>query len=225
MEQLNNTELDALGPIPDGDRYELPVPGTPRGVQTRGRILAAAEEVFGSAGYDKASIVAITQQAGVAQGSFYTYFPSKHAVFVELIKDFAVRLRREIAVAVSNGDVDGRAALERRGLEAFFGFVSEHPSLYSVVRESQFVAPEMHRWWYESFAAAYAANFDRLSPNRPADVDVETIAYSVFALADFFALRWVIWENRVPPPDVIDQLFRMLSTGLDSLLQTPKKNR
>jgi AcrR family transcriptional regulator len=218
VERVEDAELEALGPLPDGDRYELPVPGTRRGQETRRRILVAAEEVFGAAGYDKASIVAITQQAGVAQGSFYTYFPSKHAVFVELIKDFAVRLRRELAVAVAAGNSGGRAALERRGVAAVYAFVAEHPSLYSVVREAQFVAPDMHRWWYESFAAAYIANFDRLTPKRPRAVDIETIAYAIFALADFFALRWVIWEGKVPPKKVLEQLFQMLATGLDDLL-------
>ena len=81
------------------EQYELPVPGTERGRLTRERILAAAEEVFGQMGYEPASITAITQTAGVAQGTFYVYFPSKHAIFVELIKDFGVRVRAAIGRA------------------------------------------------------------------------------------------------------------------------------
>ena len=49
------------------ERYELPVPGTARGERTRAALLHAAEGVFGEVGYERASITAITQGAGVAQ--------------------------------------------------------------------------------------------------------------------------------------------------------------
>jgi AcrR family transcriptional regulator len=44
---------------------------TERGNRTRTRILEAAEQVFAKHGYHDASIVKITEAAGVAQGTFY----------------------------------------------------------------------------------------------------------------------------------------------------------
>ena len=41
------------------------------------RLLDAAEQVFAELGYHDASIVKITEAAGVGQGTFYLYFASK----------------------------------------------------------------------------------------------------------------------------------------------------
>ncbi|MGO1342428.1 MAG: TetR/AcrR family transcriptional regulator, partial [Cellulosimicrobium funkei] len=51
-------------------------PRTARGNRTRAKILAAAEQVFAEVGYHDASIVKITESAGVGQGTFYLYFES-----------------------------------------------------------------------------------------------------------------------------------------------------
>jgi AcrR family transcriptional regulator len=48
-----------------------------RGARTRQRLIEAAESVFADLGYHDASIVKITEAAGVAQGTFYLYFESK----------------------------------------------------------------------------------------------------------------------------------------------------
>ena len=62
--------------------------GGPRlGGRTRGRLLEAAEHVFGELGFYDASIVKITEEAGVAQGTFYLYFASKKDIFDELVRD------------------------------------------------------------------------------------------------------------------------------------------
>ena len=55
-----------------------------KGRETRRRLLDAAERVFGELGFYDASIVKITEAAGVAQGTFYLYFASKQEIFEEL---------------------------------------------------------------------------------------------------------------------------------------------
>jgi AcrR family transcriptional regulator len=180
-------------------------------------------------GYEPASITAITQAAGVAQGTFYVYFPSKHSIFVELIKDFAERVRAAIgrAVVPTTGEAPSRARIERAGLEAWLAFCVEHPGLYRVMREAAIFAPETHRWYYESFVAAYVEHFERLSGGRGAVDDVETVAYMMVAIADWIGLRWVIWEGKRPPKRVLDQLTDLLDRGFGTLvpLPTPKRGR
>ena len=56
---------------------------SPRGLETRARLLEASEQVFGELGYHAASIVKITEAAGVGQGTFYLYFASKSSCFDE----------------------------------------------------------------------------------------------------------------------------------------------
>lgn len=69
--------------------------GTPRsrkGIQTRGRLFEAAREVFERDGFLTARIADIAATAGVSQGSFYTYFPTKEAIFREVAQAQEERL-------------------------------------------------------------------------------------------------------------------------------------
>jgi AcrR family transcriptional regulator len=212
---------DILELRPEEDRYELPVPETARGHRTRTALLDAAEAVFGDLGYERASITAITQSADVAQGTFYKYFPSKHAIFVELVTDFAVRVRHALAEAAHAAPEGSRAEVERRGFEAMFAFALEHPGLYHVVRESQFVAPATYRWYYESFVSAYIQSFPRLAGRSRKKIDVETLGWSMAGIADMLGLRWVIWEHRLPPASALDQLVELLAHGFEGMLDRP----
>jgi AcrR family transcriptional regulator len=202
-----------LSSVPE--RSDLPVPETERGRRTRARLLAAAESVFGDVGYERASVMAITRTADVAQGTFYKYFPSKHSIFVELVIDFGVTMRRHVSQATSALVDVPRGELERVGLACFFEFALQHPGLYAVVREAQFVAPATYRWYYESFVAAYRDNFGPTA----SDVDVETIAWIIAGTADMLGLRWVVWEGRMPPPSVLEQARDLFELGFGGMLE------
>ncbi len=64
-----------------------------KGERTRARLLAAAELQFAELGYHDASVVRITEAAGVGQGTFYLYFSSKLEVFDEVVEDLNRRVR------------------------------------------------------------------------------------------------------------------------------------
>ncbi|MGW0181121.1 TetR/AcrR family transcriptional regulator [Nocardia sp. NPDC003345] len=62
-----------------------PAPKSRRGVRTRGALVDAARRVFEEDGFLDARIGDITRTAGVAAGSFYTYFDSKEEIFAEVV--------------------------------------------------------------------------------------------------------------------------------------------
>ena len=72
---------------------------TQRGELTRGKLVAAAREVFARDGFATARISEIAERAQVAVGSFYTYFASKEAVLravIEVVEgEFTMPLPRE----------------------------------------------------------------------------------------------------------------------------------
>src|SRR5207302_1151203 len=92
-------------------------PRTARGERTLRKILDAAREEFGGRGYSDTSIVGITQRAGVALGTFYTYFDSKEELFQALVRDMSAQVRDNVGPAL--GEATGRLDAERRALEAF----------------------------------------------------------------------------------------------------------
>jgi AcrR family transcriptional regulator len=54
---------------------------TVRGQRTRAKLITAARAIFGRDGFLEARITDIADRAGVAHGSFYTYFASKEEIF------------------------------------------------------------------------------------------------------------------------------------------------
>ncbi|WP_238695168.1 TetR/AcrR family transcriptional regulator [Ornithinimicrobium flavum] len=137
------------------------LPRTPRGARTRARLLEAAEDVFATVGYHEASIVRITEQAGVALGTFYVHFPGKKEIFDEVVLDLSRRVRQAMTEGAS-GAAD-RIEAERLGFEAFFRFTAEQPALYRIIRQAEFVSPETMRAHYD----AICAGVRRRSQPRP----------------------------------------------------------
>jgi AcrR family transcriptional regulator len=59
-----------------------------RSLETRRKILETAEKLFSQSGYESASVADICTAAGISKGAFYHHFPSKQAVFLELLGDW-----------------------------------------------------------------------------------------------------------------------------------------
>lgn len=173
----------------------LPLPRTNRGRRTRQKILVAAEDVFGRDGFHRASIVDITRAAGIGQGTFYLYFPSKEALYIELVRAMGHDMRRRMHEA--SRDAGDRAQAEEAGFRAFFEYVAQHPNLYRVVRECEFVAPDEFRAWYRRLAERYVEGLRRASAaGQVRDLDLETAAYCLMGMGDFLGMRLVLWEGR-----------------------------
>jgi len=60
------------------------MPQQKRGIETRKRILEAAQVLFSRDGYNGTNAKEITAEAGVSVGSFYAYFKDKKELFMEL---------------------------------------------------------------------------------------------------------------------------------------------
>jgi AcrR family transcriptional regulator len=189
-------------------------PRTARGEATRQKLLDAAEALFGRQGFHATSVTDVTRGAGVAQGTFYLYFASKEEIFAELIRHLSRRLRR--AIRKDTAGVRGRLAVEEAGLRSFLRFASEHRDLYRIVFESQYIDPELFRWYYERIAEAYAAGLEAaMEAGEIRRLDAETVAYALMGAAHFMGMRWVLWANEEPPAEVLESLRRFVREGLE----------
>ena len=142
---------DAQAPVSSATGRPL----TKRGEATRRRLLEAAELVFAEQGYHEASIVKITERAGIGLGTFYLYFDSKQAIFEALVLDLNRRVRHSMSESMEGAS--SRLEAERAGFAGFFRFTAEHPALYRVVREAEFVSPEVLRMHYTRIVEGYEA--------------------------------------------------------------------
>jgi len=174
-------------------------PRTARGERTMRKILDAARAEFGERGFSDSSIVGITQRAGVALGTFYTYFDSKESLFQALVRDMSAQVRDSVGPALADGS--DKLDSERRGLAAFLRFARDHRDIYRIIDESEFVDPVAYREHYQTTASRIAA---RLRDARAAgeitadysDGDLDILAWGVMGANVFLGLRFAVWDDQ-----------------------------
>jgi len=183
---------------------------SPRGVETRTKLLEAAEHVFAALGYHDASIVKITEAAGVGQGTFYLYFASKKEIFDELVRDLNRRVRHAMKEASSQGTT--RLESELLGFRAYFRFTTEHPGLYGIIRQAEFVSPEMLRYHYEKMSEGYVEGLrEAMARGETAQLEPEVTAWALMAAGEMIGMRWILWgDGKLLPEHVERELERIV---------------
>ena len=187
---------------------------TARGERTRRNLIEAAERIFAELGYHEASIVKITEAAGVGQGTFYLYFESKKAIFDEVVLDLNARVRHAMTEAADQGAT--RAEKELLGFGAFFRFTAEHPALYRIIRQAEFVSPETLHLHYERLTSGYTAGLRQaMDAGEVAEGDEEVLAWSLMGIGELVGMRWILWNGeREMPERVFDELARIIVRAL-----------
>ena len=184
-----------------------------KGRRTRRSLLEASEVVFAELGWETASIVKITETAGVSQGTFYRYFPSKQAIFDELVADLNRRVRHAMSEGAARGQ--NRVEAERYGFEAFFRFTNEHPGLYRVIRQAEFASPRALHLHYERIAEGYVeALRDAIRSGEIAEADPEVLAYALMGIGELIGMRWILWGHDGVPDHVVDEMMNFIARGL-----------
>lgn len=190
-------------------------PRTERGRKTLRKLLDAAATEFADKGFHEASISGITRSAGVALGTFYTYFDSKDAIFRALVSDMSSGVAKAAREAL-DPSMKG-LEIERVALRAFLSFAAEHKEIYRIIDEAEFVDPESYRKHYETIGARIEERLHRggvggeLAPGLAAPE-----AWAIMGMNVFLGLRYVIWAREGDPD--IDEIARraneMLAQGI-----------
>lgn len=188
-------------------------PRTARGERTLRALLDAAAREFGEHGFHEGSISGITSRAGVALGSFYTYFDSKDAIFRALVRDMSGRVRDHVAPVVSaNSDP---LAAEGAALEAFLRFAREHKELYRIIDEAEFVDPDSFRAHYETTAERIEQRLKRGAAAGLIRRDVDTVhAWAVMGMNVFIGLRFGLWDESGDAAEIAARANDLLARGL-----------
>nr|WP_042142140.1 TetR/AcrR family transcriptional regulator [Paucisalibacillus sp. EB02] len=191
---------------------------TTKGKKTRQKILDTAEQIFGEKGYFETSVAEITLTAGVAQGTYYNYFPTKKAVFEELIKQLSSDFRYEIKVAMEKEQ--SFETKQKAGYQAFFEWLVNHRNLYSIIQQSVLVDIELYRWYYEKIAEGFIKSIDKaIQEGECKPLSAETVAYCLMGIGQFIGMRWVYWEEESVPEVVFDEVMEIIFKGLNHKLE------
>ena len=188
-------------------------PRTDRGRKTQRAVLDAAAAEFGERGFHESSIVSITARAGVALGTFYTYFESKDALFRALVRDMSERVRDTVAPSLDSAP--DAIAREGAALSAFLGFAREHKEIYRIIDEAEFVVPDEWRRHYERTAQRIV---ERLREGEargeiagPID---EAHGWAIRGMNVFLGLRYGVQDGSRPLNEVAGIANALIRNGL-----------
>ncbi|NML07216.1 TetR/AcrR family transcriptional regulator [Sphingomonas sp. G-3-2-10] len=199
--------------VPHSEASAGKEPRTARGRKTLRAILDAAAVEFGEKGFHEGSIAGITRRAGVALGSFYTYFDSKDDVFRALVRDMSEQVKEHVgpAIRAATGQIDA----ERAGLLEFIKFARSHKEIYRIIDEAEFVDPESFRMHYATTADRIAARLRAAADRGEVRDDISEVhAWAIMGMNVFLGLRYSVWADDSDPEAIADTIASMLARGI-----------
>jgi AcrR family transcriptional regulator len=134
-----------LGAAGAGTRID---PRSKSGIRTRAAIIEAAKVILERDGFRDARISDITQEAGVANGSFYTYFASKIEVVNALLPEIAEDLLDPTAGSDISGSQDIATRIESM-IRAYLDNYHRNVNLLKVLEEVTLAEQTVAEWRLE----------------------------------------------------------------------------
>ena len=192
-------------------RADDKTPRTERGRRTLRKLLDASATEFGEKGFHEASVSSITRRAGVALGTFYTYFDSKDALFRALVQDMSDNVKSSARSALR--DDMSALEIEEAALAAFLRFAREHKEIYRIIDEAEFVDPASYRLHYETIADRIHQRLKLGAASGEMRPDVhEAHAWALMGMNVFLGLRYAIWTREGCDVDAIAGIANDLVT-------------
>jgi AcrR family transcriptional regulator len=146
-------------------------------------ILAAAHKVFAENGFTGASVEAIAQEAGIAKGTLYLYYSSKHEIYSAALKSGILALIRELKEKTACT----RSAEE--GIRAFIAtkllFFEQHRDFFKIyyAEFGNAVTPkELHSLLLDQIQILKDILSEAWKQNKIRDVPVEPAAFAILDL-------------------------------------------
>ena len=169
-----------------------------KALRTRSRLLAAARTVFERDGFLAARVVDIATEAGVAHGSFYTYFDSKQRIFRAVVADFT-----KLYVNDLGANAPEMTAIQQieRGNRKFYETYLANLRMFELYEEAASYDDEVRE--HRIAGRKNAENQVRKSIERfqtlglsPAHINSEIAASCLAAMATQSFYSWHIREDR-----------------------------
>lgn len=179
------------------------------------QLLDVAEKCFADTGFAATSMEEVAERAGVTKPVLYDHYGSKDGLFAAVLARSGEQLREATALSVIGAD--GPAAALSAGLRAYFEFIDEHATGWSVLLT-------------EAAAASAAASALEAIRDRQAAFLTAMLAAHLEGLGEARAAAWaqaiigacerLAYHRRTAPmsaQEAADTLMDLLWDGLDTL--------
>ena len=183
------------------------------------QLLEVALHEFAERGFHQTSMNDVADAAGVTKPVLYQHFPSKRALYLELLRAVGDQLMAEIAAATAGAPP--REQVEA-GLRAYFRFVTGQAAAYRLMfgggtrRDIEFAeeATRVER----SIAAVIAGLID---VEGLGDDDRLLYAHGIVGLAEGTSRHWITDGLELDPDDVAARVADLAWRGLRGLRTEP----
>ena len=199
---------------PDAARL---APRTRRGMRTRAALITAAREVFERDGYLDAKISDIARAAGMASGSFYTYFDGKEAIFAAVVEQVQEEMLHP-HVRERSGITDPRALIEAANREYLLSY-RRNARLMAVFEQVAQIDENFRRMRVErgrAFAQRNARMIRALqrSGQASAELDPMITAHALSGMVSRMANLVFVQEKRIGFEKLVDTLTQLWVNAL-----------
>lgn len=188
----------------------------------REQLLEAALTAFERGGYHGTQVSDVIREAGVARGTFYLHFPSKHAVFAALV-DRMLALFLEVRPAEPDPDVTSAADVEtvlRRSYRTVFETFRGQRRLCRLLFEE---AAGVDKGFTDAIARHFRAWHDRVARTLQlfvargvarGDLDVALTGDLVLGMVERIARRHLFAERAPDLERLVDAVVALELRGI-----------
>lgn len=183
--------------------------------------------MFEENGYLDARIVDIAAEAGIAVGSFYTYFPSKEALFRDLIHE--VNLNMFPPSPERLRELDPVASIELTNRH-FIDFYRRNAKILAIIESVATFIPEFREIRLETRKSSVRRNekgIARLQAEGIVDPDLDPYlaANALVAMVSNFTYAWFVLGEEFDVEDAIHHLTLLWTRalGLDRHYESPTR--
>ena len=200
---------------------------TARGARTRTALVDAARRVFERDGFLTARVTDIADAAGVAHGSFYTYFPDKKAILAAVLAELQEEmLHPQLSRAALEDDPAGTIHDANR---AYLESYRRNAGLMALLEDMAAIDEDflqLRRERTEAFVARNARAIRRLQKQRLADaeLDPEIAALAISSMVSRTAYAAFVWGRNRGATD-FDAVLRTVTRLWLNALRIPGTNR
>lgn len=188
-----------------------------RNAWTKRKIFDAATKIVGKYGYAEASVARITEEAGVAQGTFYNHFENRQELLDQLLPKIGMDMVEFIRERTGTADA-ARQEIERFG--AFFEFIREVPEFLRILNEAEFFAPAGYQKHLDNISTAYVRILKRARQAGAiegfSDEEFEGIVHMFMGARSYLSRRYSYSDSAVTavPDHVISAYQKLVTRGL-----------
>jgi AcrR family transcriptional regulator len=180
-------------------------------------ILAAAHKIFAEKGFTGASVEAIAQEAGIAKGTLYLYYSSKHEIYLAALKSGLLALSRELKEKVECT----RTAEE--GIEAFIAtklfFFEQHRDFFKIYyaefgNTASDIRKEFHSLLLEQIEVLKGILSAARKQNKVRDLPLEQTAFAIFDLTRGTIAQRLLGYSQADVQEEISFLYDFIWKGI-----------